>query len=137
MTAKEYMIGLKDLKRLIKAKEQELKDLEEIVDGAPRSGAGAAHTSSDGTPPFVRTVERKEQLEHFINARLHALYGRWYDAEKALSRLPPMYESLLLNRYINGKTWEMIADELHYSTKQVQRFHGNALEKLKDVLKCP
>lgn len=33
MTAKEYMIGLKNLKTLIMTKEDELKELSEISDG--------------------------------------------------------------------------------------------------------
>ncbi len=138
MTAKEYMIGLKNLKTLIKTKEDELKELSAISDGAPKSGSGGVRVSPDGTPPFVKTIERKEQLERFINSRIDELFDKWYESEKALAKMnSPLYEAVLCDRYINNKSWEMIADELHYSVRQVQRFHGDALIALEDVMKCP
>lgn len=48
---------------------------------------------------------------------------------------------VLTLRYIEGKRWEEIAEELHYSFRHVTRLHGEALtafsRKYKDVLLCP
>ena len=51
------------------------------------------------------------------------------------------YVRVLTLRYIDGKRWEEIAEELHYSFRHVTRLHGEALaafsRKYKDVLLCP
>lgn len=44
---------------------------------------------------------------------------------------------ILIARYINCKTFEYIACEMHYSYKQICRLHGKALLKVQDVLECP
>lgn len=44
---------------------------------------------------------------------------------------------ILIARYINCKTFEYIACEMHYSYKQICRLHGKALLRMQDVLECP
>ena len=45
--------------------------------------------------------------------------------------------TILILRYLNFQTWEMIACRIHYSYKQVCRLHGKALNLIKDVIECP
>jgi len=42
---------------------------------------------------------------------------------------------LLVLRYLNGKSWESIAVEMHYSWRQIHRLHGRALVAVSEVLK--
>lgn len=44
---------------------------------------------------------------------------------------------ILIARYINCKTFEYIACEMHYSYKQICRLHGKALLRVQNVLECP
>ncbi len=44
--------------------------------------------------------------------------------------------TLLRYRYIHGKTFEQIAVDMNYSWRQTIRFHGYALEAVKDVIEC-
>ena len=39
--------------------------------------------------------------------------------------------SLLLSKYIRGKTYDQIADEMHYSWRHVMRLHNQALEAVR------
>ena len=41
------------------------------------------------------------------------------------------YQDLLVKRYVLGKTWEEIADDLNYGIRNVHRLHGEALRELK------
>jgi len=41
----------------------------------------------------------------------------------------------LTYRYINGKTWEEIAVEMHYTYKWVHVLHGQALAEFENVLR--
>lgn len=47
---------------------------------------------------------------------------------------------VLIRHYFYYETWERTANRMNYSVRQIQRFHGQALEKLsqklKDVTQC-
>ena len=43
------------------------------------------------------------------------------------------YQDLLVKRYVLGKTWEKIAEEMNYSEQHIHRLHGEALKKISDV----
>ena len=40
------------------------------------------------------------------------------------------YRTLLIKRYIQFKTWETIAEEMHYEVRWVHKLHGRALKKI-------
>jgi DNA-directed RNA polymerase specialized sigma subunit len=44
-------------------------------------------------------------------------------------------ELLLVKRYISGKSWEEIAEEMQYSISGIFRIHGEALKKINKILK--
>ena len=82
----------------------------------------------------IRASKIKEMLESEI-ARLEQVQ---IDVHNAIMGLSNINEQLVLRyRYIelthDGKqpSWEIIAYKMHYSTMQVARLHGKALEHLK------
>ena len=91
------------------------------------------------------------QLEAIIKADTKRLQDELLLVRFMINSLDDFQERIILNyRYINGKTFEAIADRTHYDIRQVYRLHGNALRKLvaleeklarmekkaKDVIKC-
>jgi DNA-directed RNA polymerase specialized sigma24 family protein len=70
-----------------------------------------------------------------IRSMTDALGTRLCDAkrriERAIDGLPSIQRQVMRARYIDGKCWEAIADEMMYSVRQLQRIHENALEGLK------
>lgn len=40
------------------------------------------------------------------------------------------YRALLTARYINCKTWEQIAEDMHYTVRNIYILHGEALKQL-------
>ena len=42
--------------------------------------------------------------------------------------------AVLVHRYLNGETWEQIADKMCYCTVNLHRIHRHALESVKDIL---
>ena len=53
--------------------------------------------------------------------------------ETAISTLEiPAERILLRKRYIEGKRWEQIAEDMSYSIRQIHRLHSKALRKLKN-----
>lgn len=53
------------------------------------------------------------------------------EIERAISRISDKKESELLRlRYIDGKKWSEIAEEMLYSEQHIHRIHQKAIEKL-------
>lgn len=42
--------------------------------------------------------------------------------------------TLLTEYYINDKTWEKIAEEQHYSFRQIMRLHAKALQQIQSII---
>ena len=40
----------------------------------------------------------------------------------------PTYKSILHKRYVQGKKWEDICEELHYESQHIHRLHNAAIE---------
>lgn len=55
----------------------------------------------------------------------------------AIDRVPEPYRALLYERYVNGKTWEQVAVDMHYSYRGVTKMHGRALQTLKECIEVP
>lgn len=55
----------------------------------------------------------------------------------AIDRVPEPYRTLLYERYVNGKTWEQVAVDMHYSYRGVTKMHGRALQTLKECIEVP
>ena len=75
--------------------------------------------------------------EQKVSAEVTQLCRIEVEIDCIISRMPEPYHTLLLERYINGKTWEQIAVALNYSYRQTTRMHGAALIAVKHVLECP
>ena len=75
--------------------------------------------------------------EQKVSAEVTQLCRIEAEIDCIISRMPEPYHTLLLERYINGKTWEQIAVALNYSYRQTTRMHGAALIAVKHVLECP
>ena len=74
-----------------------------------------------------------------IDKRIHRLYEIKKEILENVesTRRRNTSEALLILRYLNFQTWEMIACKMNYSYKQVCRLHGKALNLIKDVIECP
>jgi hypothetical protein len=59
------------------------------------------------------------------------------EIERVIGKSEEPFRTILYERYINGKTWEQIAVQMHYCFRHTTKLHGMALEALKDVLECP
>ena len=71
------------------------------------------------------------QLEEVIKADTKRLQDELMTVRFMINSLDDFQERVILNyRYINGKTFEVIAEKLSYEVRQVYRIHGDALKNL-------
>ena len=70
----------------------------------------------------------RDEIEEYIELKEEAI--------KLIDSMSDGRHRLVLTyRYINGKTWEEIAVEMHYTYQWVHRLHGQALIEFEKVLK--
>lgn len=79
--------------------------------------------------------DRLAELEAKINRRVDALYMIKAEILNAITAVDnPTYRTLLIERYINFKTWEKIAVDMNYSyVHLVHTLHPCALKALKTL----
>ena len=101
-----------------------------------QSGSEKVQTSN------VNTSENKfisyAVYSELIDKRIDRLYEIKKEILENVNKLDDAtLRTILILRYLNFQTWEMIACRIHYSYKQVCRLHGKALNLIKDVIECP
>ena len=94
-----------------------------------------------GTSLSDKTARLAAQLadaeEEIIELRSEAWSIRM-EIVRTLNRIQsPEYNMLLYLRYIEGKTWEQIAVEMHYSIQHIYRMHDTALSAVEEILDSP
>ena len=126
---KEYLSQIRRLNTMIEQKQKERDSLRDIdgVSGIDMS-KDPVQTSPNGSAPFERTIERILTLEDEID-KLIAEYitkrNRIIEEIHALDNTN--YIELLFKRYVECKSFELIAVEMNYTYDWIREMHGHAL----------
>jgi len=130
MTTKEYLGQISRLNRMINNKLTEIAQLKDMVVSisAPQSGERV-----QTTPNFDKIGTRYakiDEMERKIDGMVDELVDK---KEKIIQQIDSMEDentyNILFARYIEKKTFEVIATEMKYSWRQVVRLHGTALKQ--------
>lgn len=77
------------------------------------------------------SVDRIAEVEDRINRKIDEWTAVRDSIVAAIDTVDdPRLRTLLLSKYIRGKTYEQIALEMHYSWRHVMRLHNQALARL-------
>lgn len=80
---------------------------------------------------LARAVERMIELEEKLNARINKQVDLRMEIERGIEAVNnPKLRIILRDRYIEGKTWDDIAERMHYAKRHIIRLHGYALSQL-------
>ena len=130
MTAKEFLRRARSIDRRIDEATERVERLRarlesgrmSSITGMPRGGA------SDWTV----TADRLIELERDVNARVRDMCRLKRLAQEAIDRVDDArYRELLELYYIDGFTWEQVAETMEYDVRHVTRLHGEALLKVR------
>lgn len=130
MTTKEYLGQISRLNRMINNKLTEIAQLKDMAASisAPQSGERV-----QTTPNFdkIGTKYAKiDEMERKIDGMVDELVDK---KEKIIQQIDSMEDentyNILFARYIEKKTFEVIATEMKYSWRQVVRLYGTALKQ--------
>lgn len=127
MTAKEYLSQYKGLCVEIDIKKEQAEQLRERATSvAHMSGNGSSGSSYSDS--LGRTVAKLVDTENELRAMIDRLIALKSEIEKTIEAVEDFkLRQILTLRYINGHTFEKIAEEMDYSCMQIFRLHGKAL----------
>lgn len=130
MTAKEFLRRARTIDRRVDESVERAERLRarleagrmSSITGMPRGGGA----------DWTVTADRLIELEQVVNRRTRELV-RWkllaIDAIRAVE--DPRLAELLELYYIDGYTWEQVAERMGYEVRQIYRLHGVALLMVK------
>lgn len=130
MSAKEWLIRARKMRSRLRAlqnsKERAFSKATSItVSGGERVSGGAPADTHATFAEVSLAVDR--QIEELEQTRAEILQGIRQLEDNTLS-------TLLTEYYINDKTWEKIAEEQHYSFRQIMRLHAKALQQIQSII---
>lgn len=129
MTVKEYLEQYRLLDNDIKIKQEQLVRIRELAEYVSPSFGGV---KSEGISDKVgRAAAKLADTQNELNQGIIKLIDLKREIEGVIAKVgDPVLEQLLVLRYINGMTWEQIADEMFYTYKWVCVLHKRALSKI-------
>ena len=128
MTAKEYLRSIKYLDSAINAKQAELDRLKRdmcSIKGVTYDGDKV----QGGITDSMKIVDKIIELNNLINAEIDKLVDLKAEAHQKIEKVcNEKFISLLTDIYINGYTFEQVAERMNITDKTVCRWHGQALQ---------
>lgn len=129
MTTKEYLSQISRLDRMIKNKLTELSQLKEISCGLsaiPNEEKVQTTPNHDKIGTAYCKIEAMEE-------NIDKLVDEYVDKKnEIIAQIDSMEDEthydILFSRYIEKKTFEKIATDMHYSFRNTTRLHGKALQ---------
>lgn len=130
MTAKEFLRTARDADRRIDEAMERLERMRAKLEagrmsnltGMPRGGA----------VDWTETADRVIELERRVNARIREMVRQKQAAMDAIDRVEEArLREVLELYYLDGYTWEQVAEQMDLSDRHVKRLHGIALLRVK------
>lgn len=124
---KSYLAQYPCLGQEIERTGEELERLRALAENVTARLSGMPRSSPDGDR-MANCVERIIDLNRELNCQIERYLRLRQKIADAIDTVEdPLLRLLLEYRYLNGNTWEKIAEKMSYSRMQVGRLHEKAL----------
>lgn len=121
---KEWLSRYINLNRSVDQKVEELSRLRSLCEKVTTTFSDVPKGKSDIQNAYARLVD----LQREINCDIDSFINMRDEIEPAIDTVADQtLRNILRYRYINGLTWEMIAERMRYSYQWVCKLHGDAL----------
>ena len=133
MTPKEYLKQGYRLDKRIDSMLLEVEELKSMLYSIPSPQYGErVQTTRNTDSPFLRKLIKVEEFEEKVNEQIDRCVALKEQMGQAISTVQNADEEMVLRyRYIHGKTWEQIAEELYADVRTIYRWHSLALKKMR------
>ena len=111
-----------------------LQQRQEVYDRLTKITA-ALDSESVSSTKDPHKFDELADLDVFIRQRVSQSMSIRLEITEAIEELEDWrHRDILTYRYINGYTWEQVADIIHMSVRHVTRLHGDALAAIKPII---
>lgn len=128
---KAVLDGLKEKKRLMRTVQRQIEETREQVDCL--HGQNYSDTVVKGgvkEPAAERFVEHIERLENRYEKLLSEVFAAEDYISEHLPALSEIEQAIVIDRYMNGKSWRKIQQEYHYEARQPYNILKKAIDKM-------
>ena len=131
MTAKQYLNRVrridKEIEALLRLVQRTRESLETVTQNYDSDGA----QSTKNPHKYDRLVE----LESLVDAKIDEQISLKAEILNTIMQLEDRRQRLvLMEYYVEMKTWEQVAVDMNYSYMHITRIHGYALKEIQKVL---
>ena len=125
---KAYLRKARELDTLVHTKLNEIDKLRELAECLSSPKLGERVTSSKGNTS-MQTVDKIVDLQAEIDKEIAELVELITEIHAKIEQLSDTTEkAVLTERYINGRSWEEIAEIVGYTVRQTLNIYGKALK---------
>lgn len=126
--AKDYLCQIKKTDRLIQRINETVSTLRSNLISPNLELKPDKIQTTRKTDQMAETIAKIVDLEKDMNVRIDELIDMKREAFNLIGKIPDFdQQNVLIGRYIQLKKWEIIAEELDFSTQWVYEIHGKAL----------
>ena len=128
MNTKQYLNQVRRYDRMISNKLSEIYQLKTLATSISVATDGDRVQSSGSKDRMGNTVARLVDLERETDKLIQVYTEKRQVIISQIDSMEDMnFYDVLFHRYIEGKTFEAISEDMHYSWRQVMRIHDDAL----------
>ena len=132
MTIKEYLSQAYRIDQRINSKLEQVSSLRELAVKATSTLSDTYSSGNGNKQKMEGVIVKIIDLENEIDEEIDRLVDLKQEIVSLIKKVKnPEYQTLLELRYLNFKTWEQIASEMHYSIQNTIRIHDKALSLLR------
>ncbi len=132
MTAKEYLGQAYRLDQRINSKLEQVLSLRELTTKATATMSDMPGGGSRNVYKMQDIIGKIVDLENEINADIDKLVDLKREMVTVIKAVTdPELQTLLELRYLCFKTWEQIAVDMQYSTRNIYKLHDTAIGAIK------
>lgn len=136
MTAKEYLSQAYRLDQRINSKLEQVEVLRAMAQKVTTSYESEPVSRSRCVTSLEDTIARMLEAEADLNRTVDALVDLKMEMARYIDQVENYdYQLVLEKRYLCFKTWEQIADDLHFSRRWVNIVHSRALDAMDGILR--
>ena len=131
MTAKQYLSQIRQIKLRLSTMATQLECLRSAAECITTTHSNMPHSTTrnirKNEDAIMRVLEWEEKMQSEVD--------RLAEINAAIASVSnPTLQTLLVQRYVCGHTWEKIAGELNYGLSQTKRLHFAALSEVEEKM---
>ena len=133
MNAKEFLMRGINLERRVDTIKDQIEHYKSLVNNCTVTYSDSPKSTASNYK-LEECTQKIMDLQAELCSAMADLVDVTCEISRAIQKIENYdYQDLLVKRYVLGKPWEGIAEDMNYSEQHIHRLHGEALKKISEV----